>query len=633
MDYFDSIIAAKMFSSGGGGSAGGDDKLDKVTTTALKPRVYGITTDGGQTEYFATPSTDANTIVMRDESKHIAVEDGIAPKQAVNRSQLDTKLDLAGGDITGDLSVAGNVNITGVSTHTAEAIFSNGLESDAPVNIHNSFVKITNTENDVVTQYSADGISLEENGDTVVHNYTFPRTSGTFAVTGHSTIANEDTESDKIDAWSTTDITSSIAIHHTTADNKSEVLVQSGYAGITNTSTTHASRVSVGDGVVVLVAQGTTAGAGQTSLSLTEDGVKVNDKDLATKDDTPIAVTITAPEGATSGTVTNAEISTLRKNLSNYIVFSHKEYHLNADGLVEGYLTYTYNGFENNKPIQECFTITISTGSWVLNRRELITSTDYATSTKAGIVTVDDDFSKGIEVSDTGKLSIYRALDADIAGRTTPRPITPLNINSAVLASLTDANKITPTSEQKTAFKNAWGITSASGTKMVFASDAPAVEDYSEGDVFVNTSDECFYCLKDGVWTKQDSFGNPSWHTTPPTDTTKILRTEISWDKAIQYTSGSADTIDCAFISSGDGYARFETNSTGEKLLIGCTNWSITGSSNSADSSGTTCVVSGGMYYDIDHNIAKCIVYKFPDGASTPTMFLIPAEAKFRYLY
>lgn len=632
MDYFDSVIAAKLFGKGDG-TTPSDSKLDKVVTTALKPRVYGITTDGGQTEYFATPSADANTVVMRDESKHIAIEDGIAPKQAVNKSQLDKKLDIAGGDITGDLSIAGNVNITGVATHTAEAIFSNGLESEAPVNVNHSFVKITNTDNDIVTQYSANSISLEENGDTVVYNYAFPRASGTFAITQHSTIKNEDTASDNVDAWSTTDTTSSIAIHHTTTDGKSEVLVQNGYAGITNTSTTHSSRVSVGDGVVLLTAQGTTAGAGQTSLSITEDGIKVNDKDIALKDDTPTAVIITSPEGATSGTVTNAEIAILRKNLSNYIVFSHKEYHLNADGLVEGYLTYTYNGYENNKPIQECITVTLSTGSWVLNRKELVTSTDYATSTKAGLVTVDDDFSKGIEVSDTGKLSIYRALDADIAGRTTTRPITPLNLNSAVLASLTDANKITPTNEQKTAFKNTWGITSASGTKMVFASDAPAVEDYSEGDVFVNTSDECFYCLKDGVWTKQDSFGSPSWHTTPPTDTTKVLRTEISWDKAIQYKSGSADTIDCSFVSAGDGYARFETGASGDKLLIGCTNWSITGSSDSADSEGATCIVMGVMYYDVDHNIAKYIVHKYANGATVVGTFFIPTDAKFRYLY
>lgn len=60
-----------------------------------------------------------------------------------------------------------------------------------------------------------------------------------------------------------------------------------------------------------------------------------------------------------------------------------------------------------------------------------------------------------------GDLSIYGAIDADITGRNSKRPITPINLNKAVLAALTDARKVEPTDQQKTDFKAAWGIIDA----------------------------------------------------------------------------------------------------------------------------------------------------------------------------
>lgn len=638
MEYFDGVVAAKLFGGGGGGGEPVDvsGKLDKVTTTALVPRVYGVKEDGSQLTYFATPSTDANTIVMRDASKHIAVEDGVAPKQAVNKSQLDKKLDIEGGDITGDLSVAGNVNITGVATHTAEAIFNSGLESDGPVNVNNSLVKITNVTKDIVTQYNADMITLEENGDAKQYNYTFPRSSGALAVTAHSEIINEDTAEQTVDSWKIKDSSSSVSIYYADNGVHTGALVQNGHASLTYSDATNTSSIIVGDGIVSLSYQPTTAGEQATALVISEEGAKINGQKIVVANEItgiPSHINIIAPEGATSGTLEAVQLEILQANLSNFIVFAHKEYHLNADGLVEGYLTYTYGGYENNKHITESITVTVNTRAWVLNRGQLVTTTDYANGSVSGVVNVDEDFSKGLQVSSTGNLGIYRALDTDIASRTTLRPITPLNLNAAVLAALTDANKVAPNDTQKTAFKTAWGITSANGTRVIFAADEPATGDYSEGDVLINTSDECFYCLQNGAWTKQDSFGKPSWHTTVPADTSKILRTEISWTKDIQYKSGSNDTIECTFLCSGDGYARLEADSTGDMLLQGCTNWALSGASNSMDADGSTVMVHGVMFYDTDHNIAKYVVNKFPDGASIVGMHLIPANAIFRYLY
>lgn len=90
-------------------------KVDKITNTSANPRIYGVTEEGEQTVYFATQTPNANTIPLRDASGRFQVTDGIAPKQVVNKSQLDSKLDSTGGTITGDLAVQGNLTVAGTT--------------------------------------------------------------------------------------------------------------------------------------------------------------------------------------------------------------------------------------------------------------------------------------------------------------------------------------------------------------------------------------------------------------------------------------------------------------------------------------------------------------------------------------
>lgn len=75
-----------------------DKKIDLVegdTTIALK--------NNSTISY--TSSTTANTIMQRDSNGRVKVEDGINNKDAVNKGQLDTKLDLTGGTLTGNLTI------------------------------------------------------------------------------------------------------------------------------------------------------------------------------------------------------------------------------------------------------------------------------------------------------------------------------------------------------------------------------------------------------------------------------------------------------------------------------------------------------------------------------------------------
>lgn len=83
-----------------------DKKIDLVesdTTIALK--------NNSTISY--TSSATASTIMQRDSNGRVEVEDGINNKDAVNKGQLDTKLDLTGGTLTGNLIIQdANVEIT-----------------------------------------------------------------------------------------------------------------------------------------------------------------------------------------------------------------------------------------------------------------------------------------------------------------------------------------------------------------------------------------------------------------------------------------------------------------------------------------------------------------------------------------
>ena len=84
------------------------------------------------------------------------------------------------------------------------------------------------------------------------------------------------------------------------------------------------------------------------------------------------AVTIEGTAEATNGNLTEAQMTKLQSNENNYIMFNHKKYSLEGKGHQEGYLTYTYAGYENNLHNLESITITINTCAWVLNTTDVL---------------------------------------------------------------------------------------------------------------------------------------------------------------------------------------------------------------------------------------------------------------------
>lgn len=83
------------------------------------------------------------------------------------------------------------------------------------------------------------------------------------------------------------------------------------------------------------------------------------------------------PEDATTGILTSDQLAVLEGNDRAYIMFSHRKYTLSANGLVSGYRTYTYEGYENGAHWLRSITITISTRSWVLNSTEIAEPKTY----------------------------------------------------------------------------------------------------------------------------------------------------------------------------------------------------------------------------------------------------------------
>lgn len=129
-------------------------------------------------------------------------------------------------------------------------------------------------------------------------------------------------------------------------------------------------------------------------------GTPVNDADAATKSyvDSAIeaegpagtVVELTAASGATQGTLTAAQLASLRASDNASIMLDHKKYYLNGKGHQEGYLTYTHVGFENNVHTLESITITVSTLAWVLNTSDVYNMKKMTQSAYDALETKDD---------------------------------------------------------------------------------------------------------------------------------------------------------------------------------------------------------------------------------------------------
>lgn len=116
---------------------------------------------------------------------------------------------------------------------------------------------------------------------------------------------------------------------------------------------------------------------------------------------------------------------------------------------------------------------------------EYVKFTDYASYSKAGVAKVDPVGSKGISIDSNNFLTMVAASSSDISGRIGNRAITPLNLNAAVKAALTDSKRISGmTNAEKTNARDVIGaeqkttIIPWSSTLTEMSVNFPAVTEY-----------------------------------------------------------------------------------------------------------------------------------------------------------
>ena len=564
-----------------------DLKLDKVTEGSLNPKIYGVNENGEQVTYFATQTPTANTLPMRDASGRFQVADGVAPKQAVNKSQLDSA-------VNGFVKADEENRFTAPNTFTEAALFDKGLNSDGSISVTNSVFKVLNnslnsdgTEKDYVAQYDADKITIEEN--TAEYVLEFPKKSGILAtlsdVSGrsldlkHSEIVNVDTTSSKEDAWKLTDDDASLSIYHKNTISQTGFTLSKNYAALqateTDDNTTSSALISFSSDSISLGVNNQAENKSST-ITITKDGVEIDgahvasvgdvagkvdkfaesvanevyarttdgvdsgipfsyaaegdtiakrsasgtlavedptqEKDAANKKfveskcaSIPEGVEISQIAGSIEGVVADPDFEKLQSNPNNYILKDGKKFERSSERETLDSLSYVCNGYLNNRQFQEVIEITVSAKSWVLKSDQLLTDKTIANG-KVGGVSIKNDFTDGLEISQTdGNLSIYGALDSDIAARNSKRPITTVNLNKAVLAALTDSSKILPSESQQSEFKAAWGFTASmlEGGIEIFDMTEISVNATSEAtsgtikdEYWSNITDDKIICLK-----------------------------------------------------------------------------------------------------------------------------------------
>lgn len=259
-------------------------KLNKITSTSANPRIYGVDETGSQVAYFATQTPNANTVPLRDASGRFQVEDGVAPKQAVNRSQLDSLSNFIAEQFGKVANLAEQNTFSASNTFTEEVQFNKGLSSDGNILITNAVLKVLNnstngdgTQKDYVTQYGADKILVEENSTSYTLN--IPKKSGTLALTS-------DIPADKVpfkysefissndgDSWKLNDSTKNLELNYQDENSHSNLSLEKDYIEISGINGTGTAKISLASNVLTLDSEGT---AGQHKLvRITPDKVTI----------------------------------------------------------------------------------------------------------------------------------------------------------------------------------------------------------------------------------------------------------------------------------------------------------------------------------------------------------------------
>lgn len=296
--------------------------------------------------------------------------------------ELNKKFDKAGGYITGDVNIDGNVNISGVVTKV----------DTETLQVRSNLI-MTNSDDETLVEKSGVVIRV---GNGACYGIVYdPATETVMLGKGKITEADKFVFDSGEGAPVTTRADSNLLVggHLLQWDATKRRLVDSGYSVSDFEAEDTITKIDLTYGDVDVI-YNTTDGIQVISKGQIEfekgspenidinfdvpiiagDGILIN-KDAntgkivikTTAASGNEAVLINASAEAVQGTITDAQLAKLQESDTNYIMFNHEKYYLGDKGHLEGYLGYTYNGYENNKGWQKTITITISTKAWVLS--------------------------------------------------------------------------------------------------------------------------------------------------------------------------------------------------------------------------------------------------------------------------
>lgn len=204
--------------------------------------------------------------------------------------QLNSQVDGINNKLNNKANLNEENNFTGINKFNAETQFNGTIEiHNNDININNGVLKTTNENNDIVTKYAPDKITITKNGDTQTNELELPNKSGILATTDdinekvgfkYTKLKNVDINNNKEDAIITEDTDASISMYHQNGTTQAGITASKSYVEMAtvDTSTEKAStaKVALSSEVVTIETQDTT-GKG-TKILVSPDDISFNDR-------------------------------------------------------------------------------------------------------------------------------------------------------------------------------------------------------------------------------------------------------------------------------------------------------------------------------------------------------------------
>jgi len=253
---------------------------------------------------------EGNPVAIRDtdsklNNNHLIVWDSTNRKFIDSTKQVSDFVDLVNPQ-----------TIAGLKTFSDETHFSGNTEHSGNVNITDAHLKILDTANDLVTQYYADKITIENGtGETAkTYSLTLPKDTGVLALNKFK--YSEFTSDDEKDYWNLTDPLKSIEIKYQDENSYASLLVEKDYVEMSDVSSTGSGKVNIASDTIFLATEDTEGKHKIVSIKPESVDIGNGAEDLLLQIDSTGAKFSNRPQVKTNGTYTNVA---LMDDLSNYV--------------------------------------------------------------------------------------------------------------------------------------------------------------------------------------------------------------------------------------------------------------------------------------------------------------------------